>query len=283
MMRWAQIEIEAAGDEQEAFGALLTEVGGCQGWMGTETHISGFLPVDERLEATLLTLREEAGRELTVRFVAEEDWADSWKQYFKPQKIGTSFVVRPSWESYEAQPDEKVILIDPGMAFGTGLHATTRLCLRALESLIRPGDSVADVGTGSGILAIGAILLGAGTTVATDNDPLAVKIARENAQRNDMEDRVAVAVADSPPPGPFSVVVANILPDVILGMADGLAAAVAPGGYLVVSGIIDRRAEDVRVGLTARGLTVLETTSEAEWVAITAHRPMTPAAETPVD
>jgi ribosomal protein L11 methyltransferase len=280
-MRWAQIEIEASGDEQEAFGALLTEVGGCQGWMGTETHVSGFLPVDERLEATLLTLREEAGRELTIRFVAEEDWADSWKQYFKPQKIGQSFVVRPSWEEYEAQPGEKVILIDPGMAFGTGLHATTRLCLRAFEGLVNQGDTVADVGTGSGILAIGAVLLGASSVTATDNDPLAVKIARENAQLNDMGDKIAVKVAETPPTGLFSLVVANILPDVILGMADGLAAAVKPGGFLVVSGIIERRAEEVRTGLRACGLTVLETTSEAEWVAITAQRPVISAVGTP--
>jgi ribosomal protein L11 methyltransferase len=271
-MRWAQIEIEAAGDEQEVFGALLTEVGDCQGWMGTETHVSGFLPVDERLEETLLNLREQAGRELTIRFVAEEDWADSWKQYFKPQKIGERFVVRPSWEEYTPQADERVILIDPGMAFGTGLHATTRLCLRALERLVRPGDTLADVGTGSGILAIGAVLLGAAAVQATDNDPLAVKIARENATLNNLSEKIAVEIAEAPPSGPFDIVVANILPDVILGMADALAAAVKPGGYLVVSGIIERRADDVRAGLRARGLEVLSTDAEAEWVAIVAHR-----------
>ncbi|MGC4046415.1 MAG: 50S ribosomal protein L11 methyltransferase [Armatimonas sp.] len=271
-MRWAQIEIEAAGDEQEAFGALLTEVGGCHGWMGTETHVSGFLPVDERLEGTLLNLREQAGRELTIRFVAEEDWADSWKQYFKPQKIGERFVVRPSWEEYTPAEGDLIILIDPGMAFGTGLHATTRLCLRALEQLVKPGDTVADVGTGSGILAVGAILLGAASVEATDNDPLAVKIARENAELNSQTDTIQVEVAENPPSGPFDIVVANILPDVILGMADGLTAAVKPGGYLVVSGIIERRAEDVREGLRARGLEVLSTEPEAEWVAIVARK-----------
>jgi ribosomal protein L11 methyltransferase len=271
-MRWAQIEIEAAGDEQEAFGALLTEVGGCQGWMGTETHVSGFLPVDERLEGTLLSLREQSGRELTIRFVAEEDWADSWKQYFKPQKIGERFVVRPSWEEYAPQADERVILIDPGMAFGTGLHATTRLCLRALERLVQVGDTVADVGTGSGILSVGAMLLGARSAQATDNDPLAVKIARENAALNNQADRIQIEVAEAPPAGPFDIVVANILPDVILGMAEGLVAAVKPGGFLIVSGIIERRAEDVREGLRTRGLEILATDPEAEWVAIVAKK-----------
>ncbi len=273
-MRWAQIEIEATGDDQERFGALLTEIGGCQGWMGTELNVSGFLPVDDRLEETLLTLREAAERELTIRFVAEEDWADSWKQYFKPQKIGQNFVVRPSWEEYEASEGDRVILIDPGMAFGTGLHATTRLCLRALETLVQPGDSIADVGTGSGILAIGAILLGAKEVISTDNDPLAVKIAIENAELNNLAQKISVEVSEVPPTGLFEIVVANILPDVILGMADELVNAVKPGGYLIVSGIIDRRAEDVRQGLLTRGLTDLVTTAEAEWVAIVAQKPV---------
>jgi ribosomal protein L11 methyltransferase len=272
-MRWAQIEIEATGDDQERFGALLTEIGGCQGWMGTELTVSGFLPVDERLEETLLTLRETAERELTIRFVAEEDWADSWKQYFKPQKIGENFVVRPSWEEYAPSEGDRVILIDPGMAFGTGLHATTRLCLRAMETLVKPGDTIADVGTGSGILAIGAILLGAKEVKATDNDPLAVKIAIENTQLNQLESKISVEVSEVPPTGLFEITVANILPDVILGMADELVSSVKPGGYLVVSGIIDRRAEDVRQGLLSRGLTNLTTTTEAEWVAIVGQLP----------
>ena len=269
-MRWAQIEIEAKGDDQEIYGAYLTEVAGCHGWAATETAVSGYLPIDERLEETLLRLRESCGRELTIRFVAEEDWAHAWKQYFKPQRIGERLTVKPTWEEYEASPGELVIQIDPGMAFGTGLHATTRLCLRLMETLPMTGVSVADVGTGSGILAVGAILLGAAAVTATDNDPLAVKIAKENAEVNGVAEKIQSYVAENPPIGPFDLVVANILPDVILGMADGLVNAVKPGGHLIVSGIIDRRAEDVRLGLVSRGLTVLQTLPEAEWVAILA-------------
>ena len=138
-MRWAEIEIQASGDEQEIFGALLTEVAGCHGWAATEKSVSGYLPVDERLEATLLALRDASERELTIRFVAEEDWADSWKQYFKPQRIGERLTVKPTWEEYAPSAGELVIQIDPGMAFGTGLHATTRLCLRLMETLPMTG------------------------------------------------------------------------------------------------------------------------------------------------
>lgn len=272
-MRWAQIEIEAAGDDQEIYGAYLTEVAGCHGWAATDNAVSGYLPIDERLEETLLRLRESCGRELTIRFVAEEDWAHAWKQYFKPQRIGERLTVKPTWEEYEPTDGELVIQIDPGMAFGTGLHATTRLCLRLMETLPLDGITVADVGTGSGILAVGAILLGAASVEATDNDPLAVKIAKENAEVNDVSDKIRSEVAEDPPTGPFDLVVANILPDVILGMADGLVNAVKPGGHLIVSGIIDRRAEDVRQGLVSRGLTVLQTLPEAEWVAILALKP----------
>ena len=272
-MLWAEIEIEAVGDDQEAAGALLMEVAGCHGYASSDTGVVGYLPIDDRLEGALLRLREALGRTLTIRRrVAEEDWAHAWKQYFKPQRIGRRLVVKPSWEEFAAQPEDLILEMDPGMAFGTGLHATTRLCLRALEEIVTPGARVADVGTGSGILAVAAIRLGAARVEATDNDPLAVDIARQNAARNGVDDRITVAEATQPPTGPFDIVVANILPDVILGMADSLVAATRPGGTLIVSGIIEPRADEVRAGLTERGLSVLESPIEGEWVAIVAQR-----------
>jgi ribosomal protein L11 methyltransferase len=279
--KWAEIEIPVGGDAQEIVGALLTDVAGCHGYASTPLVVRGYLPVDDRLENTLLTLKQALNDspdlpgpapEITLRFVAEEDWATAWKQFFKPQRIGRRIVVKPTWEEFTPGPDDLVLQIDPGMAFGTGLHATTRLCLRAIEDEVTPGVSVADVGTGSGILAVGAALLGASRVEAVDNDPLAVRVAHENIAVNGVGDRISVYEAATPPPGTFDIVVANILADVILGMADALHAAVKPGGLLIASGIIESRAEDVRRGLTAAGFTAVETREEGEWVAVVARR-----------
>lgn len=279
-MKWAEIAVAAHGDAQEIVGTLLTEVAGCHGYQATATSVSGYLPVDDRLENTLLTLRaaledvleEGIAREITITFVAEEDWANAWKQYFKPQKIGRRIVVKPTWEPYQPTGDDLILQIDPGMAFGTGLHATTRLCLRALEDRVSPGSCVADVGTGSGILAVGAALLGAAQIVAVDNDPVAVRVARENVAVNAVGNRVTIAESSMPPRGVFDIVVANILADVILGMAPALHAATRPGGILIASGIIDSRAADVADGLSKQGYTLEDTRREGEWVALIARR-----------
>jgi ribosomal protein L11 methyltransferase len=272
--RWVEIELQAHGDQQEIMGALLLTITGCKGYTATETAVLGYLPVDERVEGTLLALKEALGRkEITIRFVAEEDWAHAWKQYFKPQHIGEHIVIKPSWEEYDAKPTDIVIEIDPGMAFGTGLHATTRLCLCELERYVTPGMQLADVGTGSGILAVAAIKLGATSVIATDNDPLAVKIALENITLNGVEESVSAVESSVPPAGEFDIVVANILADVILGMRELLKAAIKPGGLLIASGIINERAEDVRKGLTQAGFVLQETTNEGDWVAIRAQVP----------
>ncbi len=280
--RWAAMEIPVSGDAQEIVGALLTEAAGCYGYTATPQAVTGYLPVDERLENTLLRLREaldatpELGRpgsaEITIRFVAEEDWATAWKQYFKPQQIGERIVVKPTWEEYAPRPRDIIIHIDPGMAFGTGLHATTRLCLRALEDSVTSGMTVADVGTGSGILAIGAILLGATSAIATDNDPVAVRIATENVQLNEVDDHIDVRESSFPPAGTFDIVVANILADVILNLKEELVNAIKPGGLLIASGIIENRAGNVRDGLKSVGLSIVETREEGEWVAILARK-----------
>ncbi len=282
--RWAEIAIAATGDAaQEAVGAVLTEVVGIAGYAATAQTVTAYLPVDERLENTLLTLKAaltEVKRvhkipgtsdEITVRFVAEEDWATAWKQYFKPQKIGTRIVVKPTWEPYASAPGDVVIEIDPGMAFGTGLHATTRLCLAGLERFVVSGASVADVGTGSGILAVAAILLGAGSAVAVDNDPLAVRIAAENVALNGVSAQVNVYEAASPPAGQFDIVVANILAHVILALAEPLFVATKPGGVLITSGILaGSSADQVAAGLTRAGFVSTEVVTEGEWASVVA-------------
>lgn len=277
-MKWAELSVAVTGDRQEIVGSLLTETAGCYGYSCTIQAVNGYLPVDDRLENTLLTLRAaladvpEISPEITIRFVAEEDWANAWKQYFKPQRIGRRLVVKPTWESFDAAEGDLILQVDPGMAFGTGLHATTRLCLRALEDRVVPGMEVADVGTGSGILAVGAALLGASRVAAVDNDPVAVRVAIENVAVNDLRARVTVEESSAPPSGSFDIVVANILADVILGMVPALLAATKPGGLLIASGIIDSRAEGVRVGLLEAGFLPAETETDGEWVALISRR-----------
>ncbi|MBC8136633.1 MAG: 50S ribosomal protein L11 methyltransferase [Fibrella sp.] len=284
--RWAEIEVAASGDAaQEATGAVMTEIIGAAGYAVSAVAVTAYLPVDDRLENTLLTLKGAlhdikrvqkipgSSDEITIRFVAEEDWATAWKQYFKPQKIGERFVVKPTWEEYDAAPGDVVIQIDPGMAFGTGLHATTRLCLAGLERHIFPGATVADVGTGSGILAVGAVLLGAGSAEAVDNDPLAVRIAQENVDLNGVADRVTVCEAAQPPAGEFDFVVANILAHVIIALSAELFRATKPGGWLISSGILaGPSAEQVAKQLRSVGYGDTEILTEGEWASVVARR-----------
>ncbi|MFM7321919.1 MAG: 50S ribosomal protein L11 methyltransferase [Armatimonadota bacterium] len=272
-MMWAEIAVEAAPEEHEFLGDLFLSVAGCAGYATEGRNVVGYLPVDDRLEGALLRLREAVERPLSIRRrLAEEDWAHAWKQYFKPQRIGDRFVVKPSWEDYAPSEGQVVIEIDPGMAFGTGLHATTRLCLRAIESRMAPGALVSDVGTGSGILGIGAALMGAERVHARDIDPLAVGVARANVAMNAVGDRMVVDEGATPPAGEHDLVLANILPDVLLGMADALVDSVRPGGHLVLGGIVEPRLADVRAGFAALGLEILDCPVEGEWAAVIARK-----------
>jgi ribosomal protein L11 methyltransferase len=217
-----------------------------------------------------------------IRTVKEEDWANGWKQYFKPIRISERLVVKPSWEHYEARPGEIVLELDPGMAFGTGTHATTSLCLRALEKNVRPGMTVIDVGTGSGILSIAAVRLGAGRVLALDLDPVAVKSATENVALGGLSDRIDVlesdllqAVRDGRAKGvlPADLVVANLLAEIVLTFVPDVYRSLAPGGIYITSGIIARKADDVRQALEAAGFGIAAVDTEDDWVAITAVKP----------
>ena len=277
-MRWTEIIIDAGPEATDAVGAALYAVG-CSGFEVREVAvppaIAGYLPVDDRLEDRLGLLKDAlaalpghgvigAGTDLTLRYVEEADWANAWKEFYKPFRVGRRLVVTPPWEHPELAPDDIPLVVDPGMAFGTGSHPTTQLCLVALEDYVRPGARVADIGTGSGILAIAAAKMGASHVAANDNDPLAVRIARENAAANG----VPVEITDALPTGQYDAVVANILADVIIGMAEELQALLAPGGVLLASGIIDTREADVRLALEGIGLNHLETRRQTEWVAL---------------
>lgn len=220
-----------------------------------------------------------------LREVNDEDWANAWKQYFKPIRISERLVIKPTWEEYEASAGELIIELDPGMAFGTGTHATTALCLRALEKVVRPGDEAIDVGTGSGVLAIAAAKLGARHVLALDLDPVAVSSAKENARLNGLEGQISVrrsdllqALREREQGGslgvrlPVQVVVANILAEIILLFVHDVYEALQPGGIYVASGIIKPKQQDVEQALAAAGFVVEERCEEQDWVALVARK-----------
>jgi ribosomal protein L11 methyltransferase len=216
---------------------------------------------------------------LTTSVVADEDWAESWKQHFHPERFGERIVVVPSWRTYEAAANDIIITLDPGMAFGTGQHETTRMCLEALERCVRPGDRVLDVGCGSGILAIAAAKLGAAQVAALDIDPDCVRITRENAALNHVlvEARQAAAgdaelFTAHASTASFDIIVANIIAATIIGLAPSLVAALAPAGRLITSGIISEREPAVVAELESRGLTIEAVHRMGDWRCIEAVR-----------
>jgi ribosomal protein L11 methyltransferase len=219
-----------------------------------------------------------------TRTVDEDDWATAWKQYFKPVRVSERLTIKPTWEEYTPEsPDEKIIELDPGMAFGTGTHPTTSLCLRTLETVIQGGEEVIDVGTGSGILAIGAIKLGAKHVLALDLDPVAVISARENVELNGLEQQITVKESDllsvlgsqDPALGvqlPVKVVVANILAEIILLFVDDVYNALESGGTYIVSGIWKNKEQVVHDALVASGFEVSAIHREEDWLAFEARK-----------
>jgi ribosomal protein L11 methyltransferase len=252
--------------------------------------VRGYVPATDAstLEAATLEVGDALGHlqafglrsigPLQTRVVHEEDWADAWKAHFPVLRIGRRLVIRPTWRRHRRRADDVVVAMDPGMAFGTGLHPTTRLCLAGLEPLadegLLDGARVLDVGCGSGVLAIAAVLLGATGAVGLDIDPIAIEATEANAARNDLAGRVSARVGSLPSGDPpVDVVLANLIAGVLVPLAPALHDELRPGGTLLASGIfIDREAE-VRTAFEAAGLIVGERTAEGDWVALRARRP----------
>ena len=218
------------------------------------------------LEQTL----KAAGVEYTLskNNVKDTDWADNWKKYFKVTEIGDKLVICPSWEKYE-NSDKAVLRIDPGAAFGTGTHATTSLCLELLEKYVKAGDTVLDVGCGSGILSIAACLLGARNAVGVDIDPTSVKVAKENAQMNEVENKTEYIVGNLAEKvnGRYNIVCANIVADIIIELTANIANYFEDGAVYITSGIIDIRVDEVRSAFDKAGLTVLDEYKKENWYA----------------
>lgn len=212
---------------------------------------------------------------IRTRVVDEADWADAWKRHFPVTRIGRRIVIRPSWRRHRAAPGDAVIVLDPGMAFGTGLHPTTRLCLEAIEDLADEGRleaaRVLDVGCGSGILSIAAVRLGAGSVLGVDIDPIAIEATAANAARNGLGAAIRPRVGSVPTEaGPFQIVLANLIASLLVRLAADLAAELAAGGRLVASGIFRDREDDVRGALVAAGLEVVGRRAGEDWVVLVA-------------
>lgn len=232
----------------------------------------------EKIENEVALVEERIGKcrfgNTRFRKVTETDWANEWKQYFHVTHVGKSLVIKPSWEDYEAQPGEHVIKIDPGMAFGTGTHHTTNMCMAKLEEVLPVGATVYDVGTGSGILSIAAALLGAEKVVAVDIDPNAVKVAEENIADNDLQNIVEVREGDllAGTSGEADLIVANIIADIIIMFVKDVPLRLKPNGIFLASGIITERVADVTKAAEAAGMKVDHVEERGGWVVMQMSR-----------
>jgi ribosomal protein L11 methyltransferase len=274
--RYPYVHVDVRAAEVEEISAALWELG-AQG-IEERDHTTLDRPVAPSGDVVTLvaSFADDAGaaeavaaigREARVTHVVGDAWRDAWREHFKPTRVGERLVVRPSWEPFEAQAQDVVLTIDPDRAFGTGTHETTRLVMRELDRRVRGGEQVLDVGCGSGILAVAALLLGAQRARAIDVDEDAVRVARENAARNGVSARMR---ADATPVervrGVYPIVVANIEAKVLVPLAKAIARRVAPGGVLVLSGILRGQEDEVRAAYP--GFSLDSQPNDGEWVAL---------------
>ncbi|HEY3424138.1 MAG TPA: 50S ribosomal protein L11 methyltransferase [Negativicutes bacterium] len=247
--------------------------------------IKAYLPVDNQLDEKLRFFEERINELAQHNLdkgqgainwceIKEEDWASSWKEYFHPIKIAERIVIKPSWEAYEPLADELVIELDPGMAFGTGTHQSTAMSSRFLEEVLKPGDVVFDIGTGSGILAVAAAKLGAASVKAVDFDPVAVRVAEENIAMNQVGNIVQVTQGDlfTGIIGKADIIIANIIADVIIKMLPDVPAYLQTSGFFIASGIITERLGDVTAAMLEHNLIVEKVQEEGCWVAMVARK-----------
>lgn len=282
---WIEVQVTATPAAVEAVAHILTEEGAAgvveagpavrTAYLANQGDIEARIDRIRRSVADLARFGLDPGpADVRTRLVAEESWADSWKQYFFPTPIGARLVIRPTWCEYTPRAEDLVIDLDPGMAFGTGTHPTTRLCAEALERSVAVRSSVIDVGTGSGILAIAAALLGAARVTACDTDAVAVSVARANAAANGVDGRIDVLegswdrLLERGVRG--DVVVANIIASVIESMIPDVHALLNPGGRMILSGIAAFRKPGVVACLRRHGYTIAAAHEDDQWVALEA-------------
>lgn len=271
---YLQIEDYSDIDLKTCYGDLIDEA--ILNADKTIASVSVYLPADSGVADTVVFLKTRFAElginaEISVSGVNEEDWANSWKEYYKPIKIGEKIVIVPAWEKYSAKDGEIIVRMDPGMAFGTGTHETTRLVIKFLEKYIKQGMRVADVGCGSGILAICASKLGAGECKAYDIDPVAVKVANENIKDSGL-DNVTCDVSDLlkqvDRSAPYNVICANIVADIIIRMMPDVGELMDENSVILASGIIVERSEDVINAFDDNGFKIVERIDENGWCAL---------------
>ena len=285
-MEWLEVSVTVENEAAEAVAEVLARYAyrgvvieaGPEGWNAGPVVVRAYLPADDQLRVNKRHVQEALWHLGQIRPVsaptfhpvAEEDWAEAWKERLNVMHVGRHIVIRPSWREYAPAPGDVVIQLDPGMAFGTGLHPTTQMCLVALEKLICQEAEVLDLGTGSGVLAIAAAKLGAGYVLAVDNDPMAVKTARGNVATNEVQGIVSVVGGSlTEVSGNYDLVVVNILARVIVEMVrGGLAARVHPGGVLIAAGIIADQELEVVAALEQEELGLLERRQRDDWVCL---------------
>ena len=305
-MQWAEVSVDTSHEATDLVSEILQELGAAgvviedpallneyirSGlWDYTDlkeseetevVRVKAYWALDEELEGKLQNLSErlaslaqhgidKGAGAVSWKAVADEDWAETWKEFFHTEKIGARTVIKPTWEEYEAKAGEIVVELDPGAAFGTGQHATTSLCIRALEELVRPGMTVFDVGTGSGVLAIVAAKLGAKRVEAVDFDPVAVRVARENVRQNGAEDVVRTERSDllKSVAGKADLIIANIIADIIVRLFGEVKGSLAAGGTMLLSGIIEDRLPDVVEAAGRHGFSVAKIEQEKGWAAV---------------
>ena len=289
-MKWAEVGIEVPEAETDlvavcfydidATGVVLDEA------EAGRVTVKAYLPIDEELDGKIAALKESIAKlaatdgfdaeasPITKNIVQDSDWENNWKAYFHTQRVGKHFVIQPTWETYTPLAGDVVLKLDPESAFGTGTHPTTAMCLRALEVLVHGGETVFDVGTGSGVLAIGAAKLGAKMVVAKDYARTAATVAAKNVVENGVQDVVTTGVSDllAAFDGQAELVVANIIADIVIRLFDELDAHLAPHGRLLASGIIDERVQDVTEAAVAHGFVIEDMYTDAGWAAMVLKR-----------
>lgn len=312
-MKWSELSIHTSEEAVDAISNILHEAGASgvviedsqdfekqRGQQYGEIYaldredfpqdgviVKAYLPVSSFLAETVEEIKlainnlvnfdiNVGANKVSVSEIDEQDWSTAWKQYYHPVKISNRFTIVPTWEDYErVESDELMIELDPGMAFGTGTHPTTVMSLQALEKHVQPGMYVTDVGTGSGVLAIGAAMLGADHVHALDLDPIAVKAAIENIELNNVSANINVVEGDllDTVKEPADIVVANILAEIIMTFTDDAYTVVKPGGLFITSGIIEAKKEDVKQSLTNAGFIIDEVMMMEDWVTIVSRKP----------